>query len=98
MSHLPIAQFLSAIAKRSATEIDPAIFKDKTVFVGATAAGLLDLKTPPYSPVEPYPGVEVYATIFSNIVRGDYVSDFPFWAWLIIAFVIIWLLLSFGKS
>jgi len=73
-------------------EIDPAIFKDKTVFVGATAAGLLDLKTTPYSPVEPYPGVEVYATIFSNIVRGDYVSDFPFWAWLIIAFVIIWLL------
>ena len=73
-------------------DIDPAIFKDKAVFIGATAAGLLDLKTTPYSPVEPYPGVEVYATVFSNIVRGDYVRDFPFIAWLGIALVLTWLL------
>lgn len=73
-------------------DIDPAVFKGKAVFIGATAAGLLDLKTTPYSPVEPYPGVEVYATIFSNIIRGDYVSDFPFGAWLALSFVIVWLL------
>jgi len=73
-------------------DIDPAVFRDKAVFIGATAAGLLDLKTTPYSPVEPYPGVEVYATIFSNIVRGDFVSDFPFIAWLGIAFILVWML------
>ncbi|HPC35406.1 MAG TPA: adenylate/guanylate cyclase domain-containing protein [Candidatus Marinimicrobia bacterium] len=73
-------------------DVDPVIFKDKAVFIGATAAGLLDLKTTPYSSIEPYPGVEIYATIFSNIIRGDYISDFPFFAWLGISIVLIWLL------
>ena len=73
-------------------DVDPAIFQDKAVFIGATAAGLLDLKTTPFSSVEPYPGVEIYATIFSNIMRGDYIYNFPFFAWLGISIVLIWLL------
>jgi len=59
---------------------------------------LLDLKTTPYSPVEPYPGVEVYATIFSNIIRGDYVADFPFPAWLGIILIMIWSLTFFWQK
>ncbi len=96
--YVSFAQLLNAFMQwqnGQQPEIDPAIFKDKAVFIGATAAGLLDLKTTPYSPVEPYPGVEVYATIFSNIVRGDYVSEFPFGVWLPGMFLLIWLV-TFG--
>ncbi|HQE96167.1 MAG TPA: adenylate/guanylate cyclase domain-containing protein, partial [Candidatus Marinimicrobia bacterium] len=73
-------------------DVDPAIFQDKAVFIGATAAGLLDLKTTPFSSVEPYPGVEIYATIFSNIIRGDYISNLPSIIWLGFSLILIWLL------
>ena len=67
-------------------------FKDKAVFIGATAAGLLDLKTTPFSPIEPYPGVEIYATLFSNIIRGDHISHFGDGLWFFAAFLILVLL------
>jgi len=73
-------------------DIPPDVFRDKAVFIGATAAGLLDLKTTPYSPVEPYPGVEVYATIFSNIVRGDYVRNFSVPLWMIVSLLLLFVL------
>lgn len=68
-------------------DISPEIFKNKAVFIGATAAGLLDLKTTPFSPMEPYPGVEIYATIYSNILEGDYIRHVSAGWWLI--FVIL---------
>jgi adenylate cyclase len=45
---------------------DPAILKDRIVLVGATAAGLLDLRSTPVQNV--YPGVEVHANIVSGIL------------------------------
>ncbi len=67
----------------------PELFRDKVIFVGATAAGLLDLKTTPMSPLAPFPGVEIYATIFSNIVRGEYIRTVPNWIWLLLTLVVI---------
>jgi adenylate cyclase len=67
-------------------------FKDKAVFIGATAAGLLDLKTTPFSSVEPYPGVEIYATLFSNIIQDDHISHFGDGLWLFTIFLILSLL------
>jgi len=52
-------------------------FKDKIVFVGSNAAGLLDLKNTPFSALEPYPGVEISATILSNVLHNHFLSRVP---------------------
>ena len=49
--------------------LDKNFFKDKIVFIGATANSLYDIKTTPLSPV--YPGVEVQATVFNNILDNN---------------------------
>lgn len=69
--------------------VAPDLFRDKVVFVGATAAGLLDLKTTPVSQLAPFPGVEIYATIFSNIIRGEFIRTVPLWVWLLVTLLII---------
>lgn len=68
------------------------LFRDKAVFIGATAAGLLDLKPTPFSTIEPYPGVEIYATIFSNIIREDFPGDVPSFPIIAVAIVLLFLL------
>lgn len=67
-------------------------FRDKAVFIGGTAAGLMDLKTTPFTPIEPYPGVEIYATIFSNIIRNDFVSKSHILIWGAISFFFLFIL------
>ena len=47
---------------------DPAVLEDRIVLVGATAAGLLDLRSTPVQNV--YPGVEVHANVISGILDG----------------------------
>lgn len=44
-------------------------FRDKVVFIGATAIGIYDIRPTPYDPL--YPGVEIQATILSNIINRD---------------------------
>ncbi len=51
--------------------------RDKIVFVGTSATGLMDLKSTPVDPV--YPGVEAHATIVENILRGNFITR-PDWA------------------
>jgi len=89
------AQLLTAYGqwKRGADPfIPPEAFQDKAVFIGATAAGLLDLKTTPFSPLEPYPGVEIYATVFANIIRGDFSAHTPLILWGISSFLLLFLI------
>ena len=47
--------------------------KDKIVFVGANAAGLSDIKSTPMSPIEPFPGVEIHATVTNNLLESDFI-------------------------
>ncbi|MDD3050495.1 MAG: CHASE2 domain-containing protein [Candidatus Cloacimonetes bacterium] len=58
-------------------QISPSIFKDKYVIIGATAGGLMDLKTTPVSKV--YPGMEIWATALSNLLNGHHVNILPDW-------------------
>lgn len=51
-------------------------FKDKIVLVGATAVGLYDMRSTPFSAV--YPGLEVHATVIDNILRGTFLFK-PRW-------------------
>lgn len=50
-------------------------FKDKVVIIGATANSLYDIKSTPLSPI--YPGVEVVATVFNNILDNNPVKKVP---------------------
>lgn len=52
-------------------QIDPKEFSGKTVLVGTSAPGLLDLRPTPFSAV--CPGTEIQATALDNLLNGDFV-------------------------
>ncbi|PCJ89182.1 MAG: adenylate/guanylate cyclase domain-containing protein [Thiotrichaceae bacterium] len=49
-------------------KVEPELLKDKIALFGASAPGLLDLRTTPLEPA--YPGVEVHANIVQGILDG----------------------------
>ena len=80
--------------------VDPELFKDKIVFIGASAVGVEDLKPTPYGPN--YPGVFLHASIVSNIIEQDFISKPSLLIeWLIsflIAFIIAWIVTGKSRS
>ena len=50
--------------------VPPATFKDKIVFVGATALGIGDLRITPYQEGD-YMGVEIHANVIDNLLHSD---------------------------
>jgi adenylate cyclase len=67
--YLPVHQVLSK-------KIDRERLKDKIVLIGASAPGLLDLRSTPVQNV--YPGVEVHANIIAGILDGS-INHKPAW-------------------
>ena len=61
-------------------------FKDKIVLVGATAIGVGDLRSTPFSPV--FPGAEVHANVIDNILVGDFATR-PRWSSIVDFLVIV---------
>ncbi len=57
--------------------LEPGLFKDKIVLVGATAVGIYDLRVTPFGVA--FPGVEVHANIIDNILHQDFIQR-PGWA------------------
>ncbi|MCX7724667.1 MAG: adenylate/guanylate cyclase domain-containing protein [Thermodesulfovibrio sp.] len=53
--------------------------KDKIVFIGATEMGISDIRNTPFDPV--MPGVEISATVLSNILKRQYLIQN---AWVIL--------------
>lgn len=51
------------------------VFKDKIVFVGATAAALFDLKAIPF--VSLHPGVMIHANVVDNLIARNYLKETP---------------------
>jgi len=51
----------------------PGIFKDKIVMVGASAVGIADLRTTPFSAFN-YPGIEIHANIVDNILNQRFLE------------------------
>ncbi len=74
-------------------KIPEGTFKEKVVLVGATAAGIYDLRSTPFSPV--YPGMEVHATVIDNILRQDTLSR-PKWTKIFDLLAIVVLVLLTG--
>ncbi len=57
-------------------KLSPEALKDKIVLVGATAVGIYDMRTTPFSGV--FPGVEIQATIIDNILRRNFLRTAPY--------------------
>ncbi len=55
--------------------IDPRVFRDKIVFIGASAAGVEDLKTTAMGPGTP--GVLLHASVLANLLEQDFLVDVP---------------------
>jgi len=55
--------------------VNPADFKDKIVFVGASAVGVDDLKLT--STGTSVPGVYLHASLMSNYLDNDFITQFP---------------------
>lgn len=55
--------------------VSPEAFKDRYVFFGFSAPGLLDLRPTPISKV--FPGVEIHATVLDNVLAGDFIAETP---------------------
>jgi adenylate cyclase len=61
-------------------------FRDKIVLAGATAVGMYDIRTTPFSTV--YPGPEVHATVIDNILRQQFLIK-PEWTKIFDLFAIL---------
>lgn len=57
--------------------VKPSVFKDKIVLVGASAAGLGDIKSTPMSSLEAFPAMEIHATILNNLIGQNYITKWP---------------------
>ena len=64
-----VVKSVNAIRAGKKPLISPDYFKNKIVFVGTTATSLFDIKSVPLSSV--YPGVEMQATIYNNILDNN---------------------------
>ena len=58
-------------------QLDPAVFKDKIVFVGLTASGLLDVFTTPFESTGVMPGIQLHAYVTDSILSNRFVRPAP---------------------
>lgn len=70
--------------------LDVSVFKGQNIVIGASAAGLADIKTTPFSAIEPYPGMEIQATVLANLLDAEFLGEMSaFWSvFLIFIFLI----------
>jgi len=65
-----------------------ALLHGKIVVIGAYASGLLDFKPTPISDGNAYPGVEIWATVLSNLMNGHFVQPIAWWIQYVMFFVL----------
>ena len=93
--------YVSAVDVLEGT-VDPDVIAGRLVLIGTSAAGLLDVKTTPVSPV--MPGVEIHAQVLEAALTGQLLSQ-PAWgplaeflAAMILGIAIIWFAPMFGPK
>jgi adenylate cyclase len=62
------------ILEDQAPKIDPALFRDKIVFVGTTASGLFDVFETPFSNGK-MPGVQIHAAVADDILSNRFIRE-----------------------
>jgi adenylate cyclase len=60
-------------------EVDPGVFKDKIVFVGLTASGLVDAFQTPLGEGT-MPGIQLHATIADSLLSDRFIRPAPRWS------------------
>lgn len=66
------------IQSGEAPEVDPATFKDKLVFVGLTASGLMDVFPTPVSR-DLLPGIQLHASVADSVLSDLFIEPAPQW-------------------
>jgi adenylate cyclase len=59
--------------------VDPAEFKDKIVFVGLTASGLVDVFQTPFGSEGTMPGIQLHATITDSVLQRLFIRQASEW-------------------
>ena len=57
--------------------LDPALFKDKIVFVGLTASGLLDVFQTPFGSEGTMPGIQLHASMADSLLSNRFIRPAP---------------------
>ena len=57
--------------------VDPAVFKDKIVFVGLTVSGLVDVFNTPFGAQGTMPGVQVHASMADSVLSNRFIGPAP---------------------
>jgi len=57
--------------------VDPAVFKDKIVFVGLNAAGLVDVFGTPFGSDATMPGIQLHASMADNLLANRFIEIAP---------------------
>ena len=70
---IPLYKVIREMDKKSSSSISKFDFKDKIVLVGTTAMSLHDSKSVPVQEGV-YPGVEVHATLFNNMLDNNFIN------------------------
>lgn len=85
-----VIKSIESIKKGEKPILDPAIFKDKAVFVGANAnaQALFDIKRTPIS--DTFAGVDIQATNFNNLIDNVfYTTSSPYYDFAIVLFAFL---------
>ena len=70
-----VLQSFAQMEKHARPLLDPAVFRDKIVFIAGTAAGLYDLRVTPFSSATP--GVLIHMTVLDNLLQGQFLKPVP---------------------
>jgi len=77
-----VIKSINAVKQGQKPDISPDYFKDKVIFIGATAIALYDIKSTPLSAI--FPGTEILATVFNNIIDNNPIKRVDPWINLLI--------------
>lgn len=72
-----VVQSALQVRKEQPPLINPSVFKDKIVFVAATAAGTYEVRPTPVSPASP--GVLIHMAMLDDLVQGRFMKSSPWY-------------------
>lgn len=75
-----VLKAFTELQKGQPASLDPALFKDKVVFIAGTAASTYDLRVTPVSRLSP--GVLIHMTALDNILQNRFMKAAPYWVFL----------------
>ncbi|RMG50483.1 MAG: adenylate/guanylate cyclase domain-containing protein [Gammaproteobacteria bacterium] len=89
--HRSYSDVYEALTAAEGPGLDPQSIRDRIIIIGASAAGLHDLRVTPLDSL--YPGVEILATALSNLTRGQWLHEGPEWLGAVLAVALLALLM-----